>query len=59
MKLGTQNFSASDIHYMANHPSEKANGIGKTEPYHLKYLKEGKPNIKPKEGKHEKTVSDK
>jgi hypothetical protein len=58
MKLGTQNFSVSDLHYMANHPNEKANEIGKAAPYHLQYARDGKPNIKPKERKHEETVSD-
>ena len=44
---GTQNFRASELNYMEDHPNARAIGIGKNVPYHLQYIRDGKPNIKP------------
>ena len=59
MKEGTYNFRNGELFNMVEHPNERANEIGRIPVYHLQYIKDGKPNIKPKESKHEKTVSDK
>lgn len=58
LKDGTKNLSGIDLDRMQNNPSKSANDIGSRLPYHLQYIRDGKPNIKPKEGKHEETVSD-
>ena len=48
MKKITQNFYDSELKAMEENPSKKANEIGKRTPYFLQYLREGKPNIKPR-----------
>lgn len=48
MTYGTQNLSNSELQNMENIPNVKAIRIGRTLPYHLQYVKEGKPNAKPK-----------
>lgn len=50
---GTQNLSASELHNMERHPNSRANEIGRRLPYHLQYIRDGKPNIKPEEVKDE------
>ena len=55
MKNGTRNLSSVDIDKMAKYPSERANEIGRRPLYHMQYIKDGKPNIKPKEDKDEKS----
>lgn len=47
---GTQNFYPGDLQYMQEHPDERANEIGSCLPYHLQYIRDGKPVVKP-EGK--------
>jgi hypothetical protein len=49
MKNGTKNLSNIDLDRMQNNPCEKANEIGNRTPYHLRYIREGKINIKPEE----------
>lgn len=44
----TQNFYSNKLHQMEEHPADSAMVIGRKEPYYLQYLKEGKPNVKPK-----------
>lgn len=46
-KGDTLNFNRMTIDYMAEHPNEKANEIGKEVPYHLRYKKDGKPVVEP------------
>lgn len=58
MKLGTQNLSVSELHNMVEHPNSRANAIGKRPVYHLQYIRDGKPSIKPKEKEHGEIVSD-
>lgn len=48
MRSGTQNFYSSELSNMEKHPAEKAKETGRRPPYHLQYIREGKPNIKPK-----------
>lgn len=43
---------------MAEHPAERANIIGHQLPYHLQYLKDGKPDMRP-EGKDGRSVQGK
>ena len=43
----TLNFDRRTIDYMAEHPAERANMIGHKLPYHLQYLKDGKPVVEP------------
>lgn len=50
----TLNFDKRTIDYMAEHPAERANMIGHQLPYHLQYLMDGKPDVRP-EGKDGKT----
>lgn len=47
MKDGTKNLSSIDLDRMQNNPSEKANDIGSRVPYHLQYIRDGKPIVKP------------
>lgn len=47
MKDGTQNFYPGDLHYMEEHPDERVNEIGSCLPYHLQYIRDGKPIVKP------------
>lgn len=49
MKNVTRAFSTIDMDWLENHPSERANEIGKRKPYHLQYVKDGKVNVKPEE----------
>lgn len=46
------NFNERDLNYMAEHPNAKANDIGGRLPYHLQYIRSGKPVVKP-EGENE------
>ena len=47
----TLNFDRRTIDYMTEHPAERANMIGRELPYHLQYVRDGKPVIEPKEKK--------
>lgn len=53
---GTQNFYSSALEEMIKHQSNMAKVIGRRVPYHLQYVRDGKPNIKPKEDENEKTI---
>ena len=48
MNYGTQNFTNSKLQKMQDKPCINAIRIGRTLPYHLQYVKEGKPNVKPR-----------
>lgn len=50
---GTQNFSISELDEMQNFPGEAAMRTGRRPLYHMKYLWEGKPCIKPQNTKKE------
>ena len=43
----TQNLHEGTLDDMVKHPSQRANEIGAKLPYHLQYIRDGKPNIKP------------
>lgn len=53
MKNGTQNFYPEELAGMVNYPNKRANEIGNRLPYHLQYLRDGKPNVKPEVKKSE------
>lgn len=44
---GTQNFYNCSLNYMQNHQNEDANKVGSRIPYHLQYIRDGKPIVKP------------
>ena len=50
MKGGTQNFYSGELWEMENKVSERTKEMAKKVPYHLQYVREGKPMIKPNEG---------
>ena len=43
----TMNFDRRTIDYMAEHPTEKAVMASKEIPYHLRYIRDGKPVVEP------------
>lgn len=47
LKDGTKNLSGIDLDRMQNNPSKSANDIGSQLPYHLQYIRDGKPIVKP------------
>lgn len=47
LKDGTKNLSGIDLDMMQNNPSKSANDIGSHLPYHLQYIRDGKPIVKP------------
>ena len=49
MKDGTKNLSEIDLDSMQNNPNERANDIGSHVPYHLQYIRDGKPVVKPED----------
>jgi len=48
--MGQGYFDTGDMDYIEKHPVSDALAIGRREPYYLTYLRQGKPNPKPKEG---------
>lgn len=48
---GTKNYTDRDLHCMQNSPSKKSMQTGSRLPYHLQYIRDGKVNVKPEEGK--------
>ncbi|MBO5921942.1 MAG: hypothetical protein J6Q48_06095 [Bacteroidaceae bacterium] len=48
-KGGTFNFYEGELDMMQENPNKRAMRIGKTVPYHLQYVLDEKPNIKPEE----------
>lgn len=55
MKDGTKNLSEIDLDSMQNNPNARANEIGSHVPYHLQYIRDGKPVVKP-EGDNERIL---
>lgn len=53
-----QVFTDRELINMQENHSESADIIGRRVPYHLQYLRDGKPNVKPEEYDG-KTISDK
>ena len=45
------NLTTADLYYMEKDVSEHTKRMARQIPYHLQYLREGKPYIKPKEDK--------
>lgn len=50
MKNGTKSFYEAELHDMETNASQKGTEIGKSVPYHLQYIRDGKVNVKPEEG---------
>ena len=46
-KDGTYNFYDCELREMEEHPSEKVKNMAGQVPFHLQYLREGNPDIKP------------
>lgn len=48
-------YDEQSMDYIEKHPVAEAIAIGRKEPYYLTYLRQGKPNPKPKEGSKDGT----